>query len=266
MTKGPKYLKIGFDHKVLTTALIGKLVAEGTVKGDDPRILVWRGRLPASGGIRGRFANLHALGMEHLSLHGMQRDGTKCARRRCRAAGISVAIVEIAEYFLQKGDDGGALALSREIDRFSSSPAMLFATARWYADRNPRSRATDAVNVAMGELEFLMGALKDVKDELLDPLSSQFDQAPSGGKPAERLLTAIYQHLKKTGGLLLPELVQLPLQSSDLKTLGTDSLALPRFLGDRAEAIKGRLKSRDVRKWHPYVPKGARTAARKARE
>ena len=131
---------------------------------------------------------------------------------------------------------------------------MLFAVLNWFLDiHEDQHDGAPALRygprLALGRIDALMESLNELQGELLARLDSpQFDQ-PDLGRPAERLLTAVYQHLRLTGGFPLEEIAAIKLERTDIELAGPEKEQL---LASKVEAIEKRVKLGDVRTWHAY--------------
>jgi hypothetical protein len=256
-----RHERIGFDHELMVGVLLPKLVDSGAVAADDARLVVWR-QAPQSkkdeGAKRKRARALFLLGMEHLLRHRAKKDGPRCPSLPCRAAGLSAALVEIAGYLIEREDRRGILALTEEIDEFHDKPAMLSAMSRWFLDLNRdrlkgRTPIGDGVHEVLDRLDALMDALATLRDDLLARLKSRQFRQGTAGRPAERLLTAVYQQLRLTGGISFEEIAAIKRAGSPVDP---ESLEASDGLEKAIQSVEKRVKSKDVRAWHPYLRKG----------
>ena len=258
MAKKPRHERIGFDPYAMIDALLAKLVAAGGIARNDPRLRIWNAELPADADEKAedyRILSLIHLGGEHQVEHGIQKGGPLCPDFPCRLAGLCSAIVEIAGYLIQAKDRHGFLAVSDAINDFRPKPATLRALLSWFADVHTDNDEkglvpiSDGPRFALERLDALSVALDEVQAALLAQLESQQFQQPDQGRPAERLLTAVYQHLHIVGGLPFEELAMLKLEidGMDLAAGNTEQLR-----ASTVDAIAKRVRGEDWRTWHPY--------------
>ena len=152
-------------------------------------------------------------------------------------------------------DRHGFLALSDAINDFRPKPATLRALLGWFADVHKDNDEKGLVPISDGprfafeRLDALSVALDEVQAAVLAQLESQQFQQPDQGRPAERLLTAVYQHLHIVGGLPFEELAMLKLEidGTDLASGNTEQLR-----ASTADSIAKRVRGEDLRTWHPY--------------
>lgn len=258
MAKKPRHERIGFDPYAMIDALLGKLVVAGGIAKNDPRLGIWNTELPADADEKTedyRNLSLIHLAGEHQVEHGIQKDGPHCHDFPCRVAGLCGAVVEIADYLIQAKDRHGFLAVSDAIQDFRPKRVVLRALLSWFADlqkENDKKRLvpiSDGSRLALERLDALGEALDDLQAAVLAQLESQQFQQPDQGRPAERLLTAVYQHLHIVGGVPFEELAMLKLEidGTDLTSENTEQLR-----ASTACAIAKRVRGEDFRSWHPY--------------
>jgi hypothetical protein len=257
--KQPMHTTLGFDPEVLVPDLIARLVATRSVDTNDPRVLAWSS--PPKDADRVRY--VLSLGMEHLAQHGIQREGFRCTRIRCEAAGLSASITEIAGYLLEREDV--TAVLSDELDKFWLQPTRFMSALRVFIGFNQThmggSPTINTVREVLKHLKAATEALAPLQQDLLSQLESpQFRQA-GNGPPALRLLKAVYQHLHLTGGYSHTELGRFPLNDFDRSMINGDSAAVEDYLALKVDNIKKHLRSPDQRTWHPYVPKASQEAS-----
>jgi hypothetical protein len=259
-----RHERIGFDHEAMVRVILPKLVDSGAVAADDARLVVWK-RAPSrqnnEAAERKRARAVLLLGMDHLLRHRADKDRDRCSSLPCRVAGLSAALVEIAGYLIEREDRRGILAFTQEIEGFYERPAMLFAMSHWFLELNRdklkgRTSVGDGVCEVLDRLDALMDALANLRGDLLGRLRSRQFQQATAGRPAERLLTAVYQQLRRTGGLSFKEIAEIKVAASNARPIDPESDEDCDAIEKAIQSVEKRVKSKDVRAWHPYVRKG----------
>ena len=257
MKKELRHERLGFDPEALLSGLLEKLIAVGGVASDDPRVRFWNAERAPETDEALRFRYLLFLGMDHQNQHGIQQGGPLCKSFPCPVAGLSAAIVQIAGDQVERRDPMGFVALSDVIADFKKQPATLSAYLRWFLEINKDSTAwlvplSDSSRLALARLDALMEVLGPLQSDLLSQLESPQFQQSGVGRRAERVLTAVYQHLHLTGGFTFAELAAIKLDCSEPGAAVPDSYGAQQALKSAAEAIEKRVRSDDERTWHPY--------------
>lgn len=253
-----KHAMLGFEPDLMTDRLIALLIAEGGAAVDDPRVRIWKSAPSDEHERERRWHHAWLLGMDHVSQHGVQQGGPLCDSYPCRVSGLSAAIVEISTYWAESTDSRGLIAATDEITSYLNKPANGFPALLRFIEQNQTvtpslSRVAKAAAEARHRADALAEALMSAQALLLTHIESpQFRQAASG-RAAERLLTAVYQHLRHAGGFSFRELAMIETEPDVSPMPDATSDRATQAFASRIEAIEKRVASEDVRTWHPYV-------------
>ena len=248
---------------------------------------------------------------EHLRLHDMAVGVPKCAVVPCRVAGVSLALQEACAYAM--GLVGGrahlgfadaveefeaALAKAHEKlrpsgQRLSREMAVLHLTEQSVSSRS-RLHAHSLTCVRVMTLVRTIELLRPVTHEFGADLRTQslspllWEGQPSVGRPPERLLTAMTQHLRRAG-IPCAEIPKLLVDDGgtksrasvvarvrrraalpDARTIDTSPpmppIAKETPIGFRARAVQSQIGDRDLRSPQCEVPSSSSKKSPKKRE
>jgi hypothetical protein len=229
--------------------------------------------------------------------HGIAQDEPPCPNKKCRIGGISFALWELAQYQIEREDPRGINAAADGLGEFRSTLVSAFTRAnealRPVMCRDDLSFDANAVRAVTAEcpsimrhrLNALIEAVDVYRDQLRLLLVSRQLQQRTDCRPSQRLLTAVYQHLKwggfSYGGLadldlgnkefVIPTLAELMRVDAGLAE-PVERLERLRRKGEAAakrlkaaDAIRKRLRSSPDMRWiHPYSPPKGRPEPSKA--
>jgi hypothetical protein len=143
--------------------------------------------------------------------------GESCNARPCRKAGIGLAIQEIETYLAEVGEAGPLLVQARQIETLQEQLEGCLQTLAVVVSTSPdlyqrqrhghewRMRCAQIYESAIALATSVEGFGPFVRGRLF---SREFVQV-DGQRPADRLLTAVNQHLRRTGGLSYPAIASL---------------------------------------------------------
>jgi hypothetical protein len=199
---------LGFDVKKAIAALHDAALAAGAVPKDDPR---------AASPEQTAFAHLHGL------------EPDSCKRSPCRLAGLCHALGEITEHqaeLVRSTELLDVMAQTHDVEKWLRNAGFLYVQALNALVERGKARHAAGARLRLAllahdhellcvrparillRLTAFLQAVENFDDELRELLASRQLRQPASTKPADLLLTAVWQHLD-WGGLTCDEIAKL---------------------------------------------------------